>query len=670
MADISISTSRRRSQTKSPRLLGALAILAVSSTALPAWAQDEAAFFVPDATVMDQADTALRAVSVADSKSAKSCELVANICHCVVSDNAVIETLRADSAEGVSLRVANLQVVAERWTAAEGFEGITIVRGEEAFEAETARRSESGWQFAGLRWGKAEAPIQAACGAEAPSVETSATGEGAITTAGEATIEGLTVGFVPYGTVSSGASSSGLTPPSFRASADAVEFEASGYVAPLGSLVAVAAPGDWYGGGVRIHSQRGGLDLQGRYDQETGGFEPFAWGAATFGSERQRIDVQLEHPSRQKHADLRLLESDAFLRGFRRSSMGANLSGRSYGLRMDSTWITDSSGMTGADLAANFGARSEVVSFLELDLDLDHRSVVVADESTHSSTASARLRAPIGSRSKVWAAPSLGMFTNYGVLPTNLGFEASSSGGLFAIMDAGASWSGSFPSVRHRFSPRLQVGRELFGIEQRAPLPADAAEYLFTRVEQAHWGVLTAENSFTLARSVLTVTPAAVLLGAGVDLGELAPAADGQLEFEHVEFGGSVVCRSECGEFAARAGASVFGARWRLGTSAAHAAPADISVLSLLRSLDSPNAPILVSRELATDRMTIVHAHGSWSVGEFTFETSTAATDESWSGAYGGASWHPMGSGWSWRLLGGWNDDRDAWNVALALRIL
>lgn len=304
-------------------------------------------------------------------------------------------------------------------------------------------------------------------------------------------LDGVRADLVPLGSTAAGRLSSGALPPRFRTDGD--NFEADwGWIFSLGSgfglgPVGVVAPGAWYGAGVAFASHDASLaELQIRYDMTEDEVIPFMTGEVDVSDdERTRLAATIEHPSTSESFELRRLERKAWMRESRQSEFGLDLSSSAHVLALGAA--LDSGPLDETDvwfIAARYGSR--IVDHRHLEVDLSSESVtrMVSEEArVHSSSAALDVTLPFGRRSSAYLAPRLRSLANFGVLPEDLGFEASTFMHALVGLEGQLAFAGRFGRVVHHVTPRFGLTREIGGVDQRPVRPPDAPEFLHGRRE-------------------------------------------------------------------------------------------------------------------------------------------------------------------------------------------
>jgi hypothetical protein len=267
----------------------------------------------------------------------------------------------------------------------------------------------------------------------------------------------------------------------------------------------------------------------------------------------------------------------------------------------------------------------------------------------------------------LFAQPAFTLYTNYGVIPAEQGFEASSSGGILASFESSTSFTGRFESFVHIISPRLQIGRELGGLAQRAPLPDDAPEYLFTRVENFNWGVLQLTNTVAGDGWSWSMPVGVVASGDDEEFARPRPWLQSQLSIGVVGVSGSLLCDRGCGQLAGALRGWVWGRLGRVSAEVGYQSIEDMRTLWFVGQLDAPSAPVAFSQPGSEERVVIAQFRGEKRFGRFIFDAHTAATEDGWVGAYGGAGLRIPALGFGVRAGGGWDHGRESWTASVGL---
>lgn len=272
--------------------------------------------------------------------------------------------------------------------------------------------------------------------------------------------------------------SGGFVPPVVRV-ADQVEVAASGFVLGWLGVGVNVAPNEYTGGhllavtdGTRV-LEVGAVALD---DQVKG----HAIGEANIDN---LVSSSLEWGPHEL-LQPRELETGAFYRHDQRSQIGASIRG------LDHAATTSIDSRAGEDLDTVwrgqllFGNDAEVGG-VTISTDLIHRSEwhtrQINDEtqSVHGSALGLRVSHRMGDG--IFVEPAVDMAMTFGVVPTEDGYQASTTATVVPNLVIGSSLVGRFESIEHRIAVTVRGGAEVYGFTQREPLPPRTLDFLYQR---------------------------------------------------------------------------------------------------------------------------------------------------------------------------------------------
>lgn len=399
----------------------------------------------------------------------------------------------------------------------------------------------------------------------------------------------------PLGAVAAGEPKSGPLIPRSRFGSNIFEFDVGWIfgIYPELSLAPIAAmaPAEWYGAGLGVITSGSHLaEVHLRWDSDTGELEPFATGSlAVHDGARQRLGAHLEHPGTDDYWGVRRLESDAWMRSVRRSEFGASASGPAHTL-MASAWIDSELDQSVLEfdrwlVGTRYGTRFVDSDLIEADIDLESLTRIQGDEDrAHSATATLDLAMPIGRRSRALFAPRLIGIANFGVLPEDLGFEASTTIQLLAGLDANLAFRGGSDSLRHLVIPRVGMRAELYGVFQRPVLPPTAPEFLYTGIPG--FTLVDIWLDQRLETDTITLEFPVGVIATATDVADLitniVPAARPRLATPWFDLSGDLVCTLDCSElrFAGRAATDFLSSALKLGVGAHRISSDEVAMLT------------------------------------------------------------------------------------------
>jgi hypothetical protein len=355
-------------------------------------------------------------------------------------------------------------------------------------------RAAGGWIRDGallerLRWYRETLP-ESGCDAQpsAPVTRPYARANSAERVDGHWRAAGLRIGPWPIGDVPMQRPVSGVLPPTLRVSAAGGELQGDYWLAPWGSVLAVADPSGRFGGGFGLTSRRREhfrrLDLVAYADVDEG-LVGVASGDVSLG-ERLHLRGHVEHPSDEYASRLRAFERNALFRRWRHSRLGLSLSGAGHALQLRGAVLTDPE-LPDAHWDGNltYGLTFARQRHSVFRFDLDHRTIERSD-TVHSTLAALSWRAPFGHESRAWVKPGIDLVANYGTVTALRGFDASTTISSLANLEAGLAIEGRFARFRHRLAPQVRAGGEVLGVQQRQP-EEGAPPYPWRQPDRWRW---------------------------------------------------------------------------------------------------------------------------------------------------------------------------------------
>jgi hypothetical protein len=295
------------------------------------------------------------------------------------------------------------------------------------------------------------------------------------------------------------------------------------------------------------------------------------------------------------------------------------------------------------------------------DLDVSHQ-IQMANRQVHSSDLALRI-AYSATRSSVRIVPHLDVLTNFGVIPTESGFEASTSASLMPGFEAAVPFVARFESWTHRVTPRAHASAEVYGFAQRGILPTDVPPFLFTRRPGLIAGQVAVDQVFEASEFRLSV-PVGTLLISDRDILSLSPYVSADLDWKQWRLRSVVICEDSCSRVEHQ---STIG----LTTSSTHA---EIGVSRgssfwMIHQMSRSISPL--------ERWRVTALDGTKEEGHARLHTrfknlgleSLVVTDLSNFGATAGVSWNFDELGWGWAVRAGMDQDGD-WSALLGLTMI
>lgn len=365
-----------------------------------------------------------------------------------------------------------------------------------------------------------------------------------------AALHGVRVSGLPTFATHANTPSPGFLPPTFRYY-DISEFSASGFVTGSLGVGVNVAPTEWYGVHGLVASEQARVLELGVNSPDLSTFQTYVVGNLSYGD---RISGMAEWGD-SRAVQLRELETGAFLRSDQRTRAGGSARSPEHEL---STSFEDYDA-PGRDrmrrAKIRFGS-DETLGYVVLKTDAEHESrwmekrLVGEDVSVHSALVSLRAEVPVDGRG--WAvSPALDMNMSFGVVPTDDGFEASTTASVTPNILLRTGIVGRFDGWAHRLGLSTRAGIEVYGFSQREPLPPRVPDYLFDREPGAYFINSTLEQAIEASQWRLAF-PVGMLLRRLDDNADITPWSRLSLQGP----GGFVVettasCVAECSELRA-----------------------------------------------------------------------------------------------------------------------
>ncbi len=312
-------------------------------------------------------------------------------------------------------------------------------------------------------------------------------------------LDGVSVAGLPTFATQANTPSPGFVPPTFR-HYDISEFSASGFLTGSLGLGLNIAPTEWYGVHGLVASDQARVIEIGVNSPDFSTFQTYVVGALSYGD---RISGAAEWGD-SGALQLRELETGAFLRSDQRTRVGASARSAEHelGTSIEEYDAPGSDRMRRAKI--RFGS-DESVGYMVLKTDAEHESrwiekrLVGEDVSVHSALVSLRAEVPLDGRG--WAvSPALDMDMSFGVVPTDDGFEASTTASVTPNIYMRSGVVGRFDGWAHRLGLSTRAGIEVYGFSQREPLPPRVPDYLFDREPGAYFVNAALEQSVEATR--------------------------------------------------------------------------------------------------------------------------------------------------------------------------
>jgi len=343
----------------------------------------------------------------------------------------------------------------------------------------------------------------------------------------------------------------GLLPPRVRIAegdlegsvfATLMQFGEARHVGVVG-LTGNFSPGGWFGGGLTFAS----VDVEGRpqwMSLELNVDEDLSISTlgtlAMHGEDSHRLGGTLEiAPSRVW--SLRRLENNAW-RSTQESVVGVSLRGSSHELTLG-TGIFGNSDLT--DVFLRFGS-SVGTNRWKTHLDLEHLSTRAPTQvkHAHSSVVGVRVEHEV-LRGATSLKPFMDIVANFGVIPTEVGFEASTSAALMPGADFSTTVIGRFESGRHILRPRIFGSAEVYGFTQRGILSPDETPFPFTRRPGLYHGWAGLDQEWQGAVSFRAPLGVHVQGDSSEEI-RVSPIGELRLDIQSIRVGGAVRCAQEC----------------------------------------------------------------------------------------------------------------------------
>lgn len=151
--------------------------------------------------------------------------------------------------------------------------------------------------------------------------------------------------------------------------------------------------------------------------------------------------------------------------------------------------------------------------------------------------------------------PGLNLLGNFGVVPTEVGFEGSTSASLLPELKGEINIEGRFSNFTHILRPKGQISYEVYGFSQRGLLNQDAAPFEFTRRPGLHFGWAGLEQELESRAFGLRV-PIGMYLDGDAVASQWGLHTGLRVVLGNVELGADFRCPSPCEEVNWRADSS------------------------------------------------------------------------------------------------------------------
>lgn len=245
--------------------------------------------------------------------------------------------------------------------------------------------------------------------------------------------------------------------------------------------------------------------------------------------------------------DGRGLETGAFSRVEHRSRVGLSLRGTRHALTVfgNEARRVPATGTESLTQAGLKFAAQETLGMVQLDADVDHvsRSIVApgVDDSVHGSQVALRIALPFG-RPSLGVTPGLDAGMTFGIIPSEDGFEASTTASLVPNLEAHLGLLGKFENFDHLLSLRGRLGAEVYGFTQREPLPPRLPAYVFGREADQIFAQVELENGIE-TRRVRASLPVGLRYSTAEDVSGWMGAA---VQSEAVQGRVTLLCEQAC----------------------------------------------------------------------------------------------------------------------------
>lgn len=323
---------------------------------------------------------------------------------------------------------------------------------------------------------------------------------------------------LPVGPVSGErpAPATGLVPPTLTYSADRLEALQRAHHGPTGiGLSASAAPGAWYGLGPmlvgRLDREWPALRSEGPplldthllYDARSNSLEGAAVGELRYGAPYLHASGDFEEVTRDQYWRTRRMDGSALFRPWRRSSLGAALSGSRHHFQVRAAHWAPYGAADGAaprshlpqsapeseeaELQLRFGTDTRIGDRFELSTDIFHRNRARAGErDDHGSLLIAAASGDVGRPGRLFGEAQLASLVGTTLAPPNPGeesdgFQAAPVTQFLAGLRGGLTLRGDLPAATHLVRPSIHLYREVAG-RGSATGPSSPYAAPFTRI--------------------------------------------------------------------------------------------------------------------------------------------------------------------------------------------
>jgi hypothetical protein len=495
---------------------------------------------------------------------------------------------------------------------------------------------------------------------------------------------------------------SGFLPPSIvHAGDEATEFEAIALQAAPGLNTALAGylrgtGGRWYGLGLgvvgrHVAGPRGHRLADDRSIATVGAvWKPAARpavaaeGDAILGTPLQHGALALETPGYVEAWSTQSIRRGAYFRDWSHSRAGIGLHGYSHVLRAS---LFGSRTYTGLDAGRSgggrlgFGTEQQVGEFTRAGLEIEQVTVTLSGEDNHLSSIRSDVMAEFGRPDKAYVrVGGLGR-VRARLVPTEVGFGAGTSGGVFATAEAGLSFTGRFEHLEHGVRPSVFATSEVVDFEKSAAEAiSDGSDTpigtAVAAAESRPWHTAGLRVGQTFSGTELTIDlPLEVfaatfgrpssftdILGASGGLTLMYPFG-GDDEFTA---SGHLVCERACQNVAWDVGSRLLLGRWTLGVDIARQNRLAQRIADLQATRDAWARILAFELPPSTLRVT-QSAHVGWSARRFRLDVNGVTDFDEW-----GVSVEPHVAfeelGWSVGLTGFYDDFNGDWGVLAGLR--
>lgn len=459
----------------------------------------------------------------------------------------------------------------------------------------------------------------------------------------------------------------GLLPPALRVSSTLQELSLMAQLSSLGtdhyrkniSVISNVTPGDWFGAGIGLTTldATGGLlwsTIEANFGQ--GRILAMTGELALHGEDTNRLGAHLELGSTPVWS-LRRLEHNAFLQTSPLTIVGASLRGGSHELTIR-TSMTDDSQME--LLSIRYGTQFQSRRWIS-DVDVTHQ-IVVDERQVHSSDLGLRVGYSLFGGA-VQIMPHVDILANFGVIPTESGFEASTSASLMPGLRASVPLVGKFGGLTHRMVPRAHVSAEVYGFTQRGILSPEVPEFLFTRRPGLIVGHLGVDQTVETEAFQLSF-PIGAHIVFDRETERTSPYVTGRLDWQQWRLQSKLICEDVCTQIDQLATLGFVTPNSFIEIGASHG----ISFWGLHQAATTSLLEQWRVADPALDDGTHGHLRLRARMGDLGLE-SLLVSDFEEVGATGGISWNLRDLGWAWSARAGL-DMNGVWTGYLGLTMV